>query len=158
MKGLSHIHMCAKSRCDPMGCSLPGSSVMGFSRQEYWSGLPSLPPEDLLDSGTETASPALADGFLTCLGSPAIHTHSPRNSPPIQAATWHRAEPPMLYSRSLLTIHFRYPAKLQFDRMTHNLKNLRRLHLDIWVDSISSSLALHTLCKSSALSSCFWSC
>ena len=25
---------------DPMGCSLPGSSSMGFSRQEYWSGLP----------------------------------------------------------------------------------------------------------------------
>ena len=26
--------------CDPMDCSLPGSSVMGFPRQEYWSGLP----------------------------------------------------------------------------------------------------------------------
>ena len=26
--------------CDPMDCSLPGSSSMGFSRQEYWSGLP----------------------------------------------------------------------------------------------------------------------
>ena len=25
---------------DPMDCSLPGSSVMGFSRQEYWSGAP----------------------------------------------------------------------------------------------------------------------
>ena len=24
----------------PMDCSLPGSSSMGFSRQEYWSGLP----------------------------------------------------------------------------------------------------------------------
>ena len=24
----------------PMDCSLPGSSVHGFSRQEYWSGLP----------------------------------------------------------------------------------------------------------------------
>ena len=28
----------------PIGCSLPGSSVLGFSRQEYWSGLPCLPP------------------------------------------------------------------------------------------------------------------
>ena len=30
--------------CDPMECSLPGSLSMGFSRQEYWSGvaLPSL--------------------------------------------------------------------------------------------------------------------
>ena len=25
---------------DPMECSLLGSSVMEFSRQEYWSGLP----------------------------------------------------------------------------------------------------------------------
>ena len=26
--------------CDPMDCSPPGSFVHGFSRQEYWSGLP----------------------------------------------------------------------------------------------------------------------
>ena len=26
--------------CDPMNCSLPGSSSTGFPRQEYWSGLP----------------------------------------------------------------------------------------------------------------------
>ena len=26
--------------CDPMDCSLPGSSVHGISRQEYWSGVP----------------------------------------------------------------------------------------------------------------------
>jgi len=26
--------------CDLMDCSLPGSSVLGFSRWEYWSGLP----------------------------------------------------------------------------------------------------------------------
>ena len=33
--------------CDPVDCSLPGSSV-GFSRQEYWSGLPfpPSPPRD----------------------------------------------------------------------------------------------------------------
>ena len=32
--------------CDPMDCSPSGSS-MGFSRQEYWSGLPCPPPGDL---------------------------------------------------------------------------------------------------------------
>ena len=32
---------------------------MAFSRQEYWSGLPSPPPGDLLDRGTEPTSPAL---------------------------------------------------------------------------------------------------
>ena len=32
-----------------MVCSPPGSSVHGFSRQEYWSGLPFPPPRDLPD-------------------------------------------------------------------------------------------------------------
>ena len=30
--------------CDPVEYSPPGSSVPGFSRQEYWSGLPWPPP------------------------------------------------------------------------------------------------------------------
>ena len=38
---------------------------MGFSRQEYWSGLPFPPPGDLPNSGIETLSPALARGFFT---------------------------------------------------------------------------------------------
>ena len=32
---------------------------MGFSRQEYWSGLPFPPPEDLPDPGIELGSAAL---------------------------------------------------------------------------------------------------
>ena len=32
---------------------------MGFSRQEYWSGLPFPSPEDLSDPGTEPGSPPL---------------------------------------------------------------------------------------------------
>ena len=32
---------------------------MGFSRQEYWSGVPFPSPEDLPDPGIETRSPAL---------------------------------------------------------------------------------------------------
>ena len=41
---------------------------MGFSRQEYWSGLPFPSPGDLLDPGIKPrspVSPALADGFVT---------------------------------------------------------------------------------------------
>ena len=39
---------------------------MGFSRQEYWSGLPFPSPEDLPDPGIELGSPALqADNLLT---------------------------------------------------------------------------------------------
>ena len=35
------------------------SLSMGFSRQEYWSGLPFPSPEDLPDPGIEPWSPAL---------------------------------------------------------------------------------------------------
>ena len=41
---------------------------MGFSRQEYWSGLPCPPPGDLPDPGLKLeslTSPALAGGFFT---------------------------------------------------------------------------------------------
>jgi len=38
---------------------------MGFSRQEYYSGLPFSSPWDLPDPGIENSSPALAGGFLT---------------------------------------------------------------------------------------------
>ena len=34
------------SCCDPMDCSLPGSSIHGISRQEYWSGLPLPSPNN----------------------------------------------------------------------------------------------------------------
>ena len=38
---------------------------MGFSRQEYWSGLPFPTPGDLHDPGIEPVSPALqADSLL----------------------------------------------------------------------------------------------
>ena len=38
---------------------------MEFSRQEYWSGLSSPPPEDPPDPGIQPLSPALAGGFFT---------------------------------------------------------------------------------------------
>ena len=46
---------------------------MGFSRQEYWSGLPFPPPGDLPNPGlepTSLASPTLAGGSFTPWGSP----------------------------------------------------------------------------------------
>ena len=50
---------------------------MGFSRQEYWSGLPCPTPGDLADPGiepTSPASPALAGRFFTTeqLGKPCL--------------------------------------------------------------------------------------
>ena len=40
---------------------------MGFSRQEYWSGLPFPPPGDLPDPGIKHTSPALVGGFFTAV-------------------------------------------------------------------------------------------
>ena len=39
-----------------VACQAPLS--VGFSRQEYWSGLPCPPPGDLSDPGIELVSPA----------------------------------------------------------------------------------------------------
>ena len=66
--------MCVKSSqlwptlCDPMDCTRQAPLSMGFSRQEYWSGLLCPPPGHLPNLGIEPASlmsPALAGGFFT---------------------------------------------------------------------------------------------
>ena len=54
---------------------------MGFSRQEYWSGLQFPSPGDLLHSGIETAffaSPALAGRFFTAVlpGKPWVQIYN----------------------------------------------------------------------------------
>ena len=52
--------------CDPMNCGLLGSSVMGFSSQEYYSGLPFPSPGDLPYPVIKPGSPALqADSLLS---------------------------------------------------------------------------------------------
>ena len=59
--------------CDPMDCSPPGSSVMGFSRQGYWSGLPFPSLGDLPDPGIEARSPDLEGNHSDCfLKEPAV--------------------------------------------------------------------------------------
>ena len=40
VKSESEVAQSCPTLCDPMDCSLPGSSIHGFSRQEYWSGFP----------------------------------------------------------------------------------------------------------------------
>ena len=51
VKSESEIAQSCPTLRDPMDCSLPGSSVHGFSRQEYWSGVPLPSPTELLDFG-----------------------------------------------------------------------------------------------------------
>ena len=45
--------------CNPMDCSGQALLTMGFSRPEYWSGLPCLPPGDLPNPGIKPRSPEL---------------------------------------------------------------------------------------------------
>jgi len=40
VKSESEVAQSFPTLSNPMDCSLPGSSVHGFSRQEYWSGVP----------------------------------------------------------------------------------------------------------------------
>ena len=69
---------------------------VGFSRQEYWNGLPCPPPGDLPNPGIEPASlmfPALADGFFptsTTWEAQAGGRHSPFDvTPHFQGAFLH---------------------------------------------------------------------
>ena len=69
---------CAHSSCvrlfvTPWTVVLRAPLSMGFSRQDYWPGMPCPPPGDLLNPGIEPASlmsPALAGGFFTTSGQP----------------------------------------------------------------------------------------
>ena len=52
--------------CDPRAVAHQACLSVGFSRQEYWGGLPFPSPRDLSDPGVESGSPALqADTLLT---------------------------------------------------------------------------------------------
>ena len=55
MKSLSHVRLFAI----PWTVDYQASLFMGFSRQEYWSGLPFLSAGDLPDPGIESRSLAL---------------------------------------------------------------------------------------------------
>ena len=53
-------------RCHESHVAYQAPPSMGFSRQEYWSGLPFPSPGDLPDSGIEAGSPALqADALIS---------------------------------------------------------------------------------------------
>ena len=63
------VTMSCPAVCNPMDCCMLGFHVlhylpefslsMGFSWQEYWSGVPFPPPRDLPDPGIEPASLSL---------------------------------------------------------------------------------------------------
>ena len=61
VKLLSRVRLFAT----PWTVAYQDSLSMGFSRQEYWSGLPFPSPGDLPDPGIEPRSPALQADALT---------------------------------------------------------------------------------------------
>ena len=72
----------ALALCDPMDYSQAPLS-MGFSRQEYWSGLPCPPLGDLPNPGIKPTSltcPVLAGGFFTTTATYEASPHP--NTPP----------------------------------------------------------------------------
>ena len=84
---VSHfMHVCAKSLqlcpilCSPVDCSPPALLSMGFSRQEYWSGLPFPPPGDLPNPGIKPTSPV----------SPALQAGSLPSEPSGKPHVWHK--------------------------------------------------------------------
>ena len=99
---------------------------MGFSRQEYWSGLPFSSPGDLPDPGIESASLALADGFFA-------------SEPPVKPLIWSAShEYPWLWEGSFLpsdelacewAAHLLIPSKRQKEsRKDLALKSKQRRH------------------------------
>ena len=64
----SEVAQSCPTLCDPWTVAYQAPPSMGFSRQEYWSGLPCPPPGDLPDPGIKPASltsPGLVGGFFT---------------------------------------------------------------------------------------------
>ena len=61
VKSLSRVQLFAT----PWTVAHHAPPSMGFSRQEYWSGLPFPSPGDLPDPGIEPGSPALEADALT---------------------------------------------------------------------------------------------
>ena len=70
-----NIGACVKSL---QSCLTPS---LGFSRLEYWSGLPCAPPGDLLHPGIVPAS------YISCIGRQVLHHEHHLGSPSIPDAT-----------------------------------------------------------------------
>ena len=85
MKSLSHVRLFVT----PGTVAYQASPSMGFSREEYWSGLPFPSPGDLPDPGIEPRSPALETDALT-------------SKPPGKKKTKQVPDKPLLYAMALL--------------------------------------------------------
>ena len=81
--------------CDPIEAAHQIPPSLGFSRQEYWSGLPFPSPGDLPNSGIEPRSPAL----------PACWE--------LGFQAWAQSTCPELSAQGLVPLRFNKPANLE---------------------------------------------
>ena len=65
MDARAQLLSCVQLFVTPLFVACQAPLSMGFSRQEYWSGLPLPPSGDLPDPGMEPVSPSLAGRFFT---------------------------------------------------------------------------------------------
>ena len=72
--------------CDPMMVARQAPLSMGFSRQEYWSGLPWPFPGNLPDPGIEPGSPTLQGNSLP--SEPGKHQKTPLHWAAIPFSRW----------------------------------------------------------------------
>ena len=82
----SHVRLCAT----PWTVARQAPLSMGFSGQEYWSGLPCPPPGDLPDPGFEPESPTAP--ALQADSSPMSERGSPMRD--AEVIIWHTTGAP----------------------------------------------------------------
>ena len=93
-----------------MDCSLPASSIMEFSKQEYWSGLPFPFPGDLPDPGIKPGSPVLQVDSLPSEppGKPNVHPDSAATCNPHESKEKVKTRPRVQFFATLWAV----PARL----------------------------------------------
>ena len=148
VKSLSHVQLFVTPWT--VACQAPLS--MGFSRQEYWSGLPFPSPGDLPNSGIEPRSPALqADAlFSEPPGKSGIHIFSLNLSLDSygQFTQWPCKQLKLDVSKTELIIHSLvisttiHPVSLQSPFNLHSLSHFSSSshHFLTWTTSTASSV------------------
>ena len=108
--------------CHPMVWSLPGSSIHGISRQEYWSGLPFPSPGDLPNPGIGSGSLALqADSLASNLPGTPYKNEVRSGGFFVQWLPPMFIEYPVNVSTALGTITEKKPPNLPYSYRTHLL-------------------------------------
>ena len=94
MKSLGHVQLFAR----PWTVAYQAPPSMGFSRQEYWSGVPFSSPGDLPNPGIEPGSPALPADALPSEppGKPQIREVLPPNLESLRSTHEYDPKQPML--------------------------------------------------------------